>query len=247
MSTGLEKTDERGGHGGKTRPAWRKIARPRGDGAGRSGREQPDRRQGKRAALALAVFLLAGCASLERNEKPAAIYDFGQPAFSSVENAAAAGRLALEVRAAPWLDGPGIDYRLTYSDPLRRNQYIDSLWAAPPALLLAQRLRRRIGFSAVDSVAADCVLRIELLEFSHVFTAPRISQGVLQGQISLIDGKRRLLAGRAIAIERPAPDSDAAGGVQALVEASEELGRQLAGWLERLEREGGLKACASGY
>ncbi|MDR1889673.1 MAG: hypothetical protein LBQ81_09900, partial [Zoogloeaceae bacterium] len=61
--------------------------------------------------------------------------------------------------------------------------------------------------------------------------APRISQGVLQGQASLIDGKRRLIASHAIGIERPAPAPDAAGGVQALVEASEELGRQLAGWL----------------
>ncbi|MDR1936162.1 MAG: hypothetical protein LBS49_11405, partial [Candidatus Accumulibacter sp.] len=163
--------------------------------------------------LALSILLLGACAGVERDKTPVAVYDFGQPVLPGVDNAAAterAGHLALEVRAAPWLDGTGIDYRLAYSDPLRRNQYVDSRWAAPPALLLAQQLRRRIGFSAVGSHAAECVLRVELLEFSHVFTAPRISQGVLQGQASLIDGKRRLIASHAIGIERPAPAPDAA-------------------------------------
>ncbi|MDR0439837.1 MAG: PqiC family protein [Candidatus Accumulibacter sp.] len=196
---------------------------------------------------ALFALALAGCAGVARDETPAAVYDFGQTA--GAESAefradALAGRLALEVGAAPWLDGRGIDYRLAYGDPLRRGQYADSRWAAPPAQLLAQQLRRQIGFAAADSVAAACVLRVELQEFSHVFTLPSTSQGVLQGQISLIDAKRRLIAGRAVGIERPARESDAAGGVQALVETSAELGRQIAGWLDRLEQEGRLKGCA---
>jgi cholesterol transport system auxiliary component len=196
------------------------------------------------------VLFLGGCTGMmARNKMPAAVYDFGQPVPADVKNAEAdklAGRLTLDVRAAPWLSGPEIDYRLAYADPLERSQYADSRWAAPPALLLAALLRRQIGFAAVDSVASDCVLRVELQEFSQVFTAPLVSRGVLQGQISLIDGKRRLIAGRAIGVERPAPSPDATGGVQALVEASDELGRQLADWLNRLGREGGLKACGLG-
>jgi cholesterol transport system auxiliary component len=202
---------------------------------------------------AISVFstlLLGGCAGMmARDKMPPAVYDFGQPVPADVKNAKAdklAGRLALDVRAAPWLDGPAIDYRLAYADPLERSQYADSRWAASPALLLAAQLRRQIGFAAVDSVASDCVLRVELQEFSQVFTAPLSSQGVLQGQVSLIDGKRRLIAGRAIGIERPAPSPNATGGVQALVEASDELGRQLADWLNRLGREGGLKVCGLG-
>ncbi|MDR3298493.1 MAG: PqiC family protein [Candidatus Accumulibacter sp.] len=195
----------------------------------------------------LAVFSalslgLGACAGTMQNKTPPAVYDFGQPILSGVEDVQAE-RLALEVRAAPWLDGPEIDYRLAYSDPLRRSQYVDSRWAAPPALLLAQQLRRQIGFASIDSVVAECVLRVELQEFSQVFTAPRISQGVLQGQVSLIDAKRRLLAGHAVGIERPARGPDAVSGVLALADASEELGRQLAGWLDRLDREGALKTC----
>jgi cholesterol transport system auxiliary component len=196
------------------------------------------------------AFLLGGCEGImPRHKMPAAVYDFGQPVPADGKNVEAdrlAGRLALDVRASPWLDGPAIDYRLAYADPLERSQYADSRWAASPALLLSAQLRRQIGFAAVDSVAADCLLRVELQEFSQVFTAPLSSQGVLQGQISLIDGKRRLIAGRAIGIERPAPSPDATGGVQALVDASEELGRQLADWLNRLGREGGLKVCGLG-
>ena len=199
------------------------------------------------AKALLLVLALGGCAGIARDETPAAVYDFGQTpeAESAALRAdALAGHLALEVAAAPWLDGQGIDYRLAYGDPLQRGQYVDSRWAAPPALLLAQQLRRQIGFAAADRVATACVLRVELQEFSQVFTLPSTSQGVLQGQISLIDGKRRLLAGRAVGIERPAHEPDAAGGVQALVEASGELGRQIAGWLDQLEREGRLKGCA---
>jgi cholesterol transport system auxiliary component len=200
------------------------------------------------AALSAFTLLLGACAGMTQNKTPPAVYDFGQPILSGVKNIEAdanarAENLALEVRAAPWLDGPEIDYRLAYSDPLRRSQYVDSRWAAPPALLLAQQLRRQIGFASVDSVVTECVLRVELQEFSQVFTAPQISQGVLQGQVSLIDAKRRLIAGRAIGIERPAREPDAVGGVLALVEASEELGRQLADWLERIEREDMLKIC----
>lgn len=198
------------------------------------------------ALAACALLALGGCAGTASNRMTSAVYDFGQPARSGAENAGTdglSGRLALDVRGAPWLDGTGIDYRLAYGDPLRRSQYADSRWAAPPALLLAQQLRRRIGFAAVDSVAADCVLRVELQEFSQVFSTPLASQGVLQGQVSLIDGKRRLIAGQALNIERPAPTPDAAGGVQALVAAGEELGKQLADWLNRLDRDGGLKTC----
>jgi cholesterol transport system auxiliary component len=201
------------------------------------------------AFAAFSVFpllLLGGCAGIVRNKIPATIYDFGQPVpvgIKNIESDKLAGRLTLDVRAAPWLDGPGIDYRLAYGDPLERSQYADSRWAAPPALLLAARLRRQTGLAAVDSIASDCVLRVELQEFSQVFTAPLISRGVLQGQVSLIDGKRRLIAGRAIGVERPAREPNAASGVQALVEASDELGRQLANWLNQLGQEGRLKAC----
>jgi cholesterol transport system auxiliary component len=191
------------------------------------------------------LLLLAGCAGSLNVATPADVYDFGQMAENDIETAAPemSRRLSLDVRAAPWLDEPGIDYRLAYGDPLRRSQYTGSRWAAPPALLLTQQLRRQLGIAIVDSVAADCVLRVELQEFSQVFAAPLASSGVLRGQVSLIDGKRRLIAARDAGIECPADTPNAAGGARALVEAGRQLGRQIADWLRQLEREGGLENC----
>lgn len=199
----------------------------------------------------IGVLTLSGCSVNKPNDKAIAVYDFGadktgdDQAVPAVPNAdrRLTGRLALEVRAVTWLDNPGIDYRLTYSTPLRRSQYVDSRWAAPPAQLLAQQLRRRTGLVAVDRMAVDCLLRIELREFSQVFTSPQTSHGVLSGQAELIDGQRRLIVSRPIDVEHPAPAPDAAGGVQALVATGSELGGQLIAWLDQLDRQGALKAC----
>ena len=199
----------------------------------------------------IGVLTLGGCSVNKPSDKAIAIYDFGsdraggKQAMSAAPNAGRrlTDRMALEVRAVTWLDNPGIDYRLTYSTPLRRSQYADSRWAAPPAQLLAQQLRRSTGLVAVDRMAADCLLRIELREFSQVFTSPQTSHGVLSGQAELIDGQRRLIVSRPIDVEHPAPAPDAAGGVQALVATGSELGGQLIAWLDQLERQGALKAC----
>lgn len=196
----------------------------------------------------LLVLMLAGCAGGARNDVPVDTYDFGQAERIALEGAATriGGRIALEVLAAPWLDAPYIDYRLVYEDPLKRRQYSSSRWAAPPASLLAQHLRRQLGVASVNSgVAAGCLLRIELQEFSHVFSMPNDSRGVLQGQVSVIDGKRRMVAGRAVRIETPAATADARGGVAALVVAGTELGRQIFAWLEQPEMANELRACGS--
>ena len=94
-------------------------------------------------AASLSALTLSGCSVNKPNDKAIAVYDFGadktgdDQAVPAVPNAdrRLTGRLALEVRAVTWLDNPGIDYRLTYSTPLRRSQYVDSRWAAPPAQL----------------------------------------------------------------------------------------------------------------
>ena len=110
----------------------------------------------------IGALIFGGCSVNKPNDKAIAVYDFGSEQGRDGQTMPAAqdadrrlnGRLALEVRAVSWLDNPGIDYRLTYNAPLRRSQYVDSRWAAPPAQLLAQQLRRRTGLVAVDRMAA---------------------------------------------------------------------------------------------
>lgn len=200
----------------------------------------------KKNLLLLLIFLLAGCATGSRNTALPSVYDFGQPAQRTAEDADGniGARMALEVWAAPWLDTTHIDYRLDYDDPLKRRQYADSRWAASPRTLVAQQLRRQLGFASVNSgVATDCLLRVELYEFSQVFRSVHESRGVLQGQFSLIDSKRRSIAVDHVNIEVPAPTANAQGGVRALVQSSLAMGQNLAVWLKQVERNDGLKSC----
>lgn len=192
------------------------------------------------------LLLLAACAGGVRDGTPPAVYDFGMP-VARIAAGESWSKLALEIKAPHWLDASGVGYRLAYEDPLKLRDYGGSRWAGAPALLLGQRLRQQLGVASVGgNMAADCLLRFELQEFSQVFDSPQQSRGVLQGSASLIDGKRQLLAERAITIAQPAATPDAHGGVAALVAAGNELGKQLSDWLAGLERSGRLAVCRSG-
>lgn len=199
-----------------------------------------------KVAILLAASFMTACAGGARNEPPALVYDFGLPAKRLVAEGTWS-RLALEVRSPPWIDSRNIDYRLAYEEPLKKRKYANSLWASSPGLMLAQQLRQQLGtVSAGGSAAADCLLRIELQEFSQVFDSPQNSRAVVQGNVSLIDARRQLVAERQLAIAFAAATPDANGGVNALVTASTELGQQLAEWLASQEKTNTLASCRRG-
>ena len=196
-----------------------------------------------RCFVLLAALLLSACVGGAGNSVPSVTYDFGLPVARLAVGGTWPG-LSLEVRSPSWFDSTNVDYRLAYADPLTRRQYVGSRWAGAPAQLIAQRLRQqRGGVSATANSATDCLIRVELQEFSQVFDSPQSSRGVLTASVSLIDGKRRVVAERLAVIDKPALGADASGGVQALVAASTEFGRLLSDWLLELEKNGGLKSC----
>ena len=196
-----------------------------------------------RCFVLLAALLLSACVGGAGNSVPSVTYDFGLPVARLAVGGAWPG-LSLEVRSPSWFDSTNVDYRLAYADPLTRRQYIGSRWAGAPAQLIAQRLRQQLGVvSTTANSATDCLIRVELQEFSQVFDSPQSSRGVLTASVSLIDGKRRVVAERLAVIDKPALGADASGGVQALVAASTEFGRLLSDWLLELEKNGGLKSC----
>ena len=196
-----------------------------------------------RCFVLLAALLLSACVGGAGNSVPSVTYDFGLPVARLAVGGAWPG-LSLEVRSPPWFDSTNVDYRLAYADPLTRRQYVGSRWAGAPAQLIAQRLRQQLGVvSTTANSATDCLIRVELQEFSQVFDSPQSSRGVLTASVSLIDGKRRVVAERLAVIDKPALGADASGGVQALVAASTEFGRLLSDWLLELEKNGGLKSC----
>ena len=189
--------------------------------------------------ILIVLLLLGGCAVGARNSPPLTVYDFGLPA-ARLPAAESWPRLALDVRSPAWFDSLNIDYRLAYDNPLKQREYADSRWAGAPGVLLAQRLRQQLG-TVNDSGSSACLLRVELLEFSQVFASPQQSQALIQANVQLFDARRQLLVARQLTVERPAASSDAAGGVAALVDASNDFGRQLAGWLASVD--GARQAC----
>lgn len=193
--------------------------------------------------LLIVTCLLAGCAAGMRNASPPEVYDFGLPVVRGAMDPRWPS-VAFEVSASPWLDSRDLEYRLLYDSPLKLRSYSASRWAATPRLLLSQHLRQQLGLAGTGG-PATCLLRLELQEFSQVFATPSSSRGMLLGRASLLDGRRQLVGDRPLAIAQPAPTADARGGVVALVAASDELGRQLAGWLNDLEKHGRLEGCRS--
>ena len=201
----------------------------------------------KRIWILLTTTLLSACVGGARNTPPIAVYDFGLPPVARLATDGAWSRLALEVKAPIWFDSLNVDYRLAYEDPFKQREYTGSRWAGAPGILISQRLRQQLGaVSSTGNTQADCLLRIELQEFSQIFDTPQRSRGVLYGKANLIDARRQVIAERQIAIEKPAASADAQGGVGALVSASTELGQQLAEWLENLEKDSASKRCNRG-
>ena len=188
--------------------------------------------------VVLATTLLNGCANAPGSG--AVVYDFGLPA-ARLPGDERGPRLALEVRSPAWFDSLKVDYRLAYNDPLRQREYSDSRWAANPGVLLGQSLRQQLG--VVNAVAADCVLRVDIQEFSQVFDSPQTSYGVLQADVSLSGPKRQLIAERQVTLRKAAATADAGGGVKAMVTAGAELGQQLSEWLLALGQGSALRSC----
>jgi cholesterol transport system auxiliary component len=193
------------------------------------------------AAIALVVGMLAGCGIGPKMTEQPATYDLGPARAASSGTASIPATLFLpEVSAPAWLGGNGIIYRLTYDNAARAHAYTQSRWTAPPSALLTQRLRSRFAAAApkgvvtgIDGVRAEYMLRVELEDFSQQFDAPASSRVAVRARASLVSlASRALVAQREFTLELAAPTPDAAGGVQALGAASEELVESLLRWTE---------------
>lgn len=188
----------------------------------------------KRLLATIAVLgaaAAAGC-SLAPKTPPVALYDLGPPPAPA---AIAVPLRISDIDAPPALDSAQIVYRLQYADPYQPAAYRDSRWAAPPATMLAQRLRqaaaRGEGAAAPTGTPARLV-RIELDRFEQVFTAPGASRVVVQLRARVLDtaARSRGAPERSFVVERDAPSADAAGAARAMSAAVDELTRQLLPW-----------------
>ncbi|MFG6490454.1 ABC-type transport auxiliary lipoprotein family protein [Roseateles sp. BYS78W] len=180
----------------------------------------------KRLTPAIAALALSAC-SLAPTAPSRAVYDLG-PA-PAVAGSTLAWRIA-DVTAPPWLATDGIAYRLTFQQAQRQEHYRDSLWAAPPAALLTQRLREQLA--AVPSCAGRPagLLAVNLDEFEQVFGSTTSSQAVLRVHATLWPAGTGPALQQHWRLERPAAP-DAPGAVHALAQAVDDWLPQLGSWL----------------
>lgn len=211
-------------------------------------------------------FLLSGCSALPDKPVRAALYDFGPGSLTAVPTAQLATLPTLPALPALAIDdistsGGALDnqavlYRLTYQDAQELRPYTFARWSMPPAQLVRQRLREQLGqqrniFDARGGLALNrsqarsqnaglpLLLRLDLDEFSHVFTSPGVSVGLIRMRATLIEqttSGEKLVAQRSIVVQRPAPSADAPGGVRALTAATDAAIEEIDVWLQQNQR-----------
>ena len=189
----------------------------------------------KRGAMVLAGLLLAACGGNVRTTETVQ-YDLG-----NMSDRWAGSRIpiaAVEVQASSWLSGAAMYFRLAYAEPLRRQNYAESRWAAPPAELLERFLKRRIVFGQPDFSGAGCRLQLVVDELEQRFDGPQSSQQVLEVR-ALLTGSRggETVSRRAFMIQKPALTATAGGGVAATRDAVQSLADELGVWLDEAVRD----------
>ncbi|MHA7601288.1 ABC-type transport auxiliary lipoprotein family protein [Alicycliphilus sp. T452] len=200
--------------------------------------------------------LAAGCSVLPAPPVRADVYDFGPGPMQPAGGAQAAAPLAPIVLAA--VDTVGMPegssallYRLAYANAQQLRPYTQARWSQPPADLLAQALRERLGERRMvlsgdggaalqlDQIRQASVLRVQLEEFSQIFSTPDASTGLVRVRAMLADAGpagEALRAQRVFIARRPAATPDAAGGARALAEAAAQVADELAHWVQQQGR-----------
>lgn len=172
-----------------------------------------------RLSWPLAAAALSSCAA------PAAPrqLDLGTPPRSTPVPLARPVQLQ-GISAPSWLSGTSVTYRLDALAPQQRQHYRDSRWVAPPAELLAERLRQRIaaGGARPGPVVA---LRLELEECLQHFASPQQAELLLRLRASVEPGRQQVFEQRL-----PTPSADALGAAQALARAADALNEAVLAW-----------------
>jgi cholesterol transport system auxiliary component len=202
----------------------------------------------RRSAVLLSALTLAACSSLQPAPRQQ-VYDFGPGPQRAVvaRGVAVLPPLGLpEVEASAALDSPALLYRLAYADVQELHPYAQARWSMPPAQLLRQRVREQLAqqrtvLSGPEANASSApVLRLELEEFSQVFSSVRDSSALLRVRATLLvpgalRNTLRVQAQTTLVLNQPAGRPDAAAGVAALAQASDALALKLQDWLQLVQ------------
>lgn len=203
-------------------------------------------------SVILASALLAGCSVLPDKPQRATLFDFGTDLVAPQATGSQAQLPAVAIddiaTSGGLLDNSAVLYRLTYEDAQELRAYSLSRWTMPAAQLVRQRLRDRLSLSrpvynARESLALNrsqnavlpLQIRLELQDFSHVFSAPGVSVGLIRLRATLVEvtpAGEKLINQRYFVVQRPAPSADAQGGVRALTAATDAAIVEIEQWLQ---------------
>lgn len=203
-------------------------------------------------ALVSISVLLGACSALPDKPSRPVSYDFGAglltPSGRDISRALPPIALA-DIDSAGVPDTAAITYRLQYTDAQQLQPYANARWSLPPAQLVRQRIRERLGMNRPVLDADDLlsqkriegslprILRLQLEEFSQVFSSPGRSEGVVRLRATLVDNSplgESFVGQRVFVLRKPAASADAAGGVQALTAATDAAGDEIEAWLMQL-------------
>ena len=93
-----------------------------------------------------------------------------------------------------------------------------------------------VALNRSQNAVLPLLLRLDLEEFSHLFTAPNTSVGLIRLRATLVEvtpAGDKLVGQRNVIVQRPAPSSDAPGGVQALTAATDAAIEEIDQWLQQ--------------
>ncbi len=189
---------------------------------------------------AIGLFLLlSACAGPGTGVRPM-VYDFGPgPATGATTAGGIQGpTLRIEmIDANPALESTAMLYRLAYANSQQLQPYALARWSMTPSQLLGQRVREHLSqrytlLRPGDKDAGARTLRIELDEFSQLFTAPDSSVALLRLRASVTPTGTTAAAQRSIIVQRSAPSADAPGGARAMSVATEVALQELDLWLQ---------------
>lgn len=184
-----------------------------------------------RSAVLILTLALAGC-GIGRVSAPPAVFDLGLDA-RPVPALPAREPIAMMFQSVPGLSDTSVIWRV--GDSAAPKAYATYRWASSPSELMRQRISERLSHQGAvlnERVSLQMPqLQVYLTQFEQVFAADgQSSQGRILLQVVLVEN-RKVLGQTRIAVQADAPTQDAAGGVAALRQASDDAADQLAQWL----------------
>lgn len=186
------------------------------------------------------LMLLSACSSTPVAQQLQQ-YDFG-PLTSSAPAQAGQGKLQIsiaDIGIPPALDSNAMLYRLQYDNVQQLKAYTLHRWSMPPAQLLAQRLKAGLVAQGADVLANTDgaanlpILRLEVDEFSQIFTSTSQSNAQISLRASVIKG-HKLVAQKSFQQKIAATTADAPGGARAMREAADASIMEIQSWIMSL-------------